>query len=197
MTRGDSLLSRALAFVLRIPRASRPGDVGVVEVVTTTQLDGSEQWQRTFRVHNESGAGSPSPAGVSTFNTRQDIREEQLVEFYGPLEYTFDVVFPIGETSDGGDGSLQGNSFLLVLKKFRVGVPGVCMLPMPSVLSPVVVGTTTHIDSAVETACAAEKLDSGQGQGWLFCVSVRGPKWLDPILGLIFQYEGKINDIKR
>jgi hypothetical protein len=171
VTRGDTVLARALAVALRVPRASAPGEKGEVEVVTSTAADGSEHWQRSFRLR----AGAGGADVVSEFNTRQDICEEQLVETYGPFEYLFDILYPLSRAGGAGD------TFVLSLVRFRVGIPGVCMLPLPGLLSPVVTGTTTHRD---RTAAG--------GAGWHFCVNVRGPSWLDRWLGLIFQYEGEI-----
>mmetsp|Transcript_3916 Transcript_3916/g.6145 ORF Transcript_3916/g.6145 Transcript_3916/m.6145 type:complete len:628 (+) Transcript_3916:16-1899(+) len=164
LTRGTSILSVIISTLMGM---SENISNGRVLLNVTTDREGAEYWCRVFSDEYKS----------FSFNTRQHICEESMVETFGPLQFHFDI-------------DTCYNSFTATLRNLYFGIPNtIFLIPLPQILHPVVVGSTSSFNK-----CDGWDFDV-EVRGWDFVVDIRGPKIFESIIGLIVKYEGRITDI--
>lgn len=104
---GTGVLSRLVATLLRLPRASAAAEL---QLTIARGADGVERWTRTFD-------------GVVVSTEQHTAGPGVIAERFGPLEFTFRV-----EPENGAERYRQTNA--------RLSVLGRVYLPLPVVLAP-------------------------------------------------------------
>lgn len=163
--RGTTSLVKLICTVLNLP-PDYDGHAGSVRVrIACDERDGSETWSRDFT----------APCGKEVnFKTKQFIFNEDLIEQFGPLQFSFR-----NEISDHEFESVAHRTYLCL--------PGLPAFPLPKLLSPVVYGKTTTFTQSSE---------GNEQIYWNFDVELRGPQWCSSLCGLIVKYKGDITAIR-